>query len=189
MLSNEELLGKIQEDIVNFSELMLVDADINCSITMADDGVSPVVTIEYEGDDLGYMIGGKGFHLRSLQYIFSMIINKKYGGDDSRIYVNVDVGGYKKEKADKIADEVLQKAEDARILGEPIDLEPMNAAERRVVHTTLSTFSDIETKSFGEGRDRAVRIIPLNSANQTEEVDGNADSIEEEFEDPTDETL
>jgi hypothetical protein len=52
-------------------------------------------------------------------------------------------------------------ADDARILGEPIDMEPMSAAQRRVVHMVLAKFDDIQTESFGEGRDRYVQVKPV----------------------------
>ncbi len=55
----------------------------------------------------------------------------------------------------------LQKADDVRILGEEIEMEPMSPADRRVVHTTLSQYEDIATESVGEGKDRRVVIKPI----------------------------
>jgi len=78
--------------------------------------------------------------------------------DHSRL---MDVGGYKEERNKKIERMALQKADDARILGEPIELEPMSPSDRRVVHMALQVFDDIKTESVGEGNDRRVKIIPI----------------------------
>jgi predicted RNA-binding protein Jag len=56
----------------------------------------------------------------------------------------------------------MEKADDARILGEVIDLPPMKASDRRVVHMTLQVFDDVRTESVGDDRDRHIRIIPTN---------------------------
>ncbi|MCA9374769.1 KH domain-containing protein [Candidatus Dojkabacteria bacterium] len=136
----------------------------------SDEGLQTTVTVTFEGDDLGYMIGRGGQHLNSLQYILSLMVNRKFAEDpDSRIYVYVDVGGYKKDRDNKIETLALRLAEDARILGEPVDMDPMNSTERRVVHMILSKFDDIQTESFGEGRNRYVRIIPVQEESERQE--------------------
>ena len=71
---------------------------------------------------------------------------------------------YRGERNDKIEKIALQKADDARILGESIDLPPMKPYDRRVVHMVLQKFDDISTESQGEGRDRYVRIVPTSEA-------------------------
>jgi len=71
----------------------------------------------------------------------------------------------------------LQKADDARILGEPIELEPMSPSDRRVVHMALQVFDDIKTESVGEGNDRRVKIIPISDK---EILKGKEDSGSEE---------
>ena len=71
----------------------------------------------------------------------------------------------------------LQKADDARILGEPIELEPMSPSDRRVVHMALQVFDDIKTESVGEGNDRRVKIIPISDK---EILKGKEDSDSEE---------
>ena len=83
--------------------------------------------------------------------------------DDERetFRVFVDVGGYRKEKDDKIAKMALEKADDARILGAPVELPPMKPSDRRIVHLTLIKFKDISTESEGEGMDRHIVITPV----------------------------
>jgi spoIIIJ-associated protein len=106
------------------------------------------------------MIGNRGRHLDSLQYILQLVIRRAVDEEDFDFRLTIDVSGYRKDRNEKIEQEALQKADDARILGESIDMEPMKPYDRRVVHMTLQKFDDIKTESFGEGRDRHVRIIP-----------------------------
>ena len=154
------MIAAVDQYVKEFSQLMSVEADVSCTLSQSDSGDQRVISITYNGQDLGYMIGNHGAHLRGLQFILSMLINKKFASEEERFYVNVDVSGYKKSKLDKVERIAMRLADDARILGEPVDMEPMSAAERRVVHMTLSKFDDISTESYGEGQDRFVRIIP-----------------------------
>ena len=118
------------------------------------------IKIYFEGERSRiYMIGNHGRQLDSLQYILQLMVGKIID-QDPRYRVLVDVGGYRKEKDSKIEDLALQKADDVRILGEEIEMEPMSPADRRVVHTTLSQYEDITTESIGEGVDRRVVIKP-----------------------------
>lgn len=151
--------NSIKQDFLILLEQIGAKADVNVTSEESEDGI--VVEIELSGNELGYMIGSRGRHLSALQYIFSMMCNKKYSQDDKRIYINIDVGGYKKEKYQKVEENALRRADDARILGDPVDLEPMSPSERRVVHSVLSKFDDIRTESFGEGNERYVRIYPI----------------------------
>ena len=106
------------------------------------------------------MIGNRGRHLDSLQFVFQVILGRKISQDyDFRVFI--DVGGYRKEKDTRLEEMALQKADDARILGEKVDLPPMKPSDRRIVHLALMKFKDITTESVGEGMDRHIVITPL----------------------------
>jgi spoIIIJ-associated protein len=111
-----------------------------------------------------------------------LIIRKEVGEEDFDFRLTVDVSGYREERDKKIEQIALEKADTARILGESVDLEPMKPYDRRVVHVALKKFDDIRTESFGEGRDRHIRIIP-----KTEEDLGITDSSLLDSEDTTEE--
>lgn len=134
------------------------------------------IKIVFSGDNLGYLIGNHGKHLESLQYIFSMVLRKKLP-EDTNYRVVLDVCGYKEERNKKLEKFALQKADDARILGEEIELPPMSPAERRVVHVALQMFDDIKTESTGEGNDRRIKIIPLSE--NVEQPDESEEESEE----------
>lgn len=160
-MSDAQLLTQIEQFVKEFTKLMDVEAEVSCALADSDNGEQKVLSINFEGNELGYMIGNQGAHLRGLQHVLSLMINRKFMSDsEESLYVNVDVSGYKQSKYEKIERMAMRLADDARILGEPVDMEPMGSAERRVVHMTLASYSDIRTESYGDGRDRFVRIIP-----------------------------
>ncbi len=101
----------------------------------------------------GFLIGQRGETLRSLQFMIATTL-KNNEAELNR--VNVDIADYKKHRYDRLAEQTREWIEGVRSSGEAKHLEPMNAAERRIVHKTVSEYSDIETHSEGEGRDRHV---------------------------------
>lgn len=104
----------------------------------------------------GFLIGQRGDTMRALQYMVSNAL-KCQGHQYSR--VNVDVADYKKQRAERLAEQVRIWAEDVKKTGEPRELQPMNSADRRIVHQVASEFG-LETESIGEGRDRRVVLTP-----------------------------
>jgi len=154
-MNESEILTKVEEIVNNVSSLMGVP-EPKCEIILTEED-ERVVNVYYSGDNMGYMIGPRGRHLQSLQFILSLMVNKSLD-EDKRVSIIVDAGGYTKMRMEKTEQIALKKADDARMLGESIDLEPMSSFDRRVVHTALSKFDDIKTESFGEGNERFVRI-------------------------------
>jgi spoIIIJ-associated protein len=106
---------------------------------------------------MGFMIGPRGRFLQSFQYIISTFLRKTFPGQ--KISVMLDAGDYLTQKISRIEEYALAKADDARVLGEDIDLDPMSAFERKMVHSLLGKFDDITTESFGEGEDRHIKIV------------------------------
>ena len=104
----------------------------------------------------GFLIGQHGDTMRSMQFLVSNAL-KNQGYAYTR--VNVDVAGYKQQRAsrlEKTAEEWIKQVQES---GQPMELKPMNAADRRVVHK-LAGEMGIETESVGDGRDRHVILKP-----------------------------
>ncbi len=104
----------------------------------------------------GFLIGQRGETMRALQFVVSNAL-KNQGFETTR--VNVDVADYKKQRADRLAQQVEEWVELVKESGELKHLKPMNAADRRVVHKVASD-SGLLTESEGEGRDRHVVLKP-----------------------------
>lgn len=147
----------VKKEFDNLLSLMSIKDEYELKIDEKE-GIS-YINIFFSGENLGYLIGNHGKHLESLQYIFSMMLRKELP-EDSNYRVILDVCGYKEERNKKLERFALQKADDARILGEPVELPPMSPSDRRVVHVALQIFEDIKTESTGEGDDRRIKIIP-----------------------------
>ena len=105
--------------------------------------------------DLGYLIGYRGETLYALQNILSAIAGK---GIENKIRVILDIEGYK-EKREKTLEELAQKIANTVIkTKKPVKLEPMQAYERKIIHSTLQKNPKVETTSVGEEPYRRVII-------------------------------
>ena len=100
----------------------------------------------------GFLIGQRGENMRSLQYLTSTALkNDGYG----HTRVNVDIADYKKQRADRLRDRAEAWVKEVRDKGEPMHLDPMNAADRRVVHKLAAEYG-LSSDSEGEGRERHI---------------------------------
>ena len=101
------------------------------------------------------LIGKNANNLRALQHIVSMTLVAR-NAEVTR--VNIDVADYKRQRADKIEHQAEQWIRQVRATGKERILD-LNAADRRVVHRFASDYSDIETFSTGEGRERRLHSV------------------------------
>ena len=104
----------------------------------------------------GFLIGQRGDTMRALQFMTSNAL-KSNGFAHTR--VNVDVADYKKARADRLGKAAEEWVKQVKDSGEPMHLQPMNAADRRTVHK-LANDEGLITESEGEGRDRHVVLKP-----------------------------
>lgn len=107
----------------------------------------------------GFLIGSHGDTMRSLQYLVSTAL-KNQGHEHWR--VNVDVAGYKQQHADRLVDKAQDWLKQVKESNEPLELRPMNAADRRTIHK-LADEAGLTTESVGQGRDRHVVLKPVAS--------------------------
>lgn len=129
-------------------------------------GLNVSVEVELEDDVVGlnvpstsmngFLIGERGGNLRSLQHLISLALKSK--GFPAR--VNVDIADYKKQRAERLAEQVKQWAAAVLKSGVPMELGSMSAADRRTVHKTLAEIEGVESESTGEGVSRHVVIRP-----------------------------
>lgn len=104
----------------------------------------------------GFLIGHAGDTLRSLQQIIgSALKNQNF----SHTRVNIDIAGYKKQRAERLARQAEAWFKEVKKSGKAKELEPMNAADRRIVHKVAGDWG-IETESVGEGPGRHIVLKP-----------------------------
>lgn len=108
----------------------------------------------------GFLIGQRGETMHALQFLTSSAL-KNNGHSLNR--VNVDVAEYKKQRADRLRQKAEEWVAEVKKSGQPMDLRPMNAADRRIIHQ-LAGENGLSTESIGEGRDRHIMLkLPSSS--------------------------
>ena len=111
--------------------------------------------VSINSQDLGYLIGYRGETLYAMQSILSAIASK---GNQNRIRVILDIEGYKA-KREKTLEELAEKVAKTVIrTRKPVKLEPMQAYERKIIHSKLQENPKIETISEGQEPHRRIVI-------------------------------
>jgi len=105
-----------------------------------DDGVM----LDVKTEDSGRLIGRQGQTLADLQYLTNRILFQQ---DPSAPKVLIDVGGYRAEAREALVKKAKDAADKVRRWGDVVELEPMAAYERRIVHQALRDDPDVETQS------------------------------------------
>lgn len=104
----------------------------------------------------GFLIGSHGDTLRAMQF---MVSNALRNNNQEITRVSIDIAEYKKQRSDRLASQAQEWVDKVKQSGEPMDLRPMNAADRRIVHK-LASEHGLQTQSEGEGRDRHIVLKP-----------------------------
>ena len=113
--------------------------------------------IDLNGEDSGLLIGRRGQTLQSLQFIVNLIVRSELG-EGTRVVL--DVERYRQRREASLRDMAVKVAERVTQTGRSITLEPMSAADRRIIHLSLSESPSVTTESVGFGDDRKVSIFP-----------------------------
>ncbi len=148
----EELLGRILEGIG-------VSAQIE--IRRREDRL--VLCIE-GCSEAGRIIGKDGNILHQIQYLLNLMIMKKL---KTRMNVVVDVGGYRERRRQKLINQASDAAGKVKRKGKPVVLEPMHAADRRIVHLALRDDPLIETSSVNEDRETGMKSVRISLREKT----------------------
>jgi spoIIIJ-associated protein len=110
------------------------------------------------GDDLGLLIGKHGSTIDALQHL---VFRAAFRGSEDRKQVTVDAAGYRERRAAALHRMADRAAAEALRYERPVELEPMRAMERKVVHTYLSERGDVETHSEGDEPERRLVVSPV----------------------------
>jgi spoIIIJ-associated protein len=135
--------------------------DITATITIREpvtpgEGLgSALAVIDISGEDLGLLIGRRGETLLSLQYLVNLIVGRRY---PERGNVTIDVENYRHRREEQVLAIAHRMADRIRESGGSITMEPMPAAERRLIHLAFADDPELETNSIGDGENRKVVI-------------------------------
>ncbi len=140
----EELLEEILETL-----------DLDASIEVEEgDGT---LTGRLEGEGLGLFIGRRGQTIDAVQHLAQRIV---FPEGPSSVRIVIDADGYRERRAEALRGQADDAAEDALATGRPVELDPLPAFERRIVHEYLRERGDVETHSEGDEPDRYLIISP-----------------------------
>ncbi|MFZ5818497.1 MAG: RNA-binding cell elongation regulator Jag/EloR, partial [Chloroflexota bacterium] len=115
------------------------------------------INVDVRGDDLSILIGRRSETLNALQYVASLMVGKQV---EQWVQLYLDVEGYRSRRERQLRQMARRMAEQAAKSGRRQTLEPMAAAERRIIHLELRDHPDVTTESAGEEPHRKVNIMP-----------------------------
>jgi spoIIIJ-associated protein len=136
-----------------------LDLKATIEIEETDDELRATVN----GDDLGLLIGKHGVTIDALQHLAARIVMR--GTRDKQLVI--DAAGYRERREEALHRTADRAATEAVRFGRPVELEPMRALERKVVHLYLRDRTDVESHSEGDEPDRRLVVTPVSGTGQS----------------------
>ena len=150
---SEEEQEKAEQNVKTFMEEIIKELPENTTYAIHKDKTG--LNVEISNENLGFLIGYRGETLYSFQSILSAIAGKDI---DKKVRVILDIEGYKA-KREKTLEELAEKVAKTVIkTRKPIKLEPMQAYERKIIHSKLQQNDKVQTESIGEEPNRRIVI-------------------------------
>ena len=131
-----------------------LDPDSTVTIEETDEEIRAAV----DGEDLGLLIGKHGSTIDALQHLAT---RAAFIGTAEHKRVVVDASGYRERREAALQRAADQAVDDALSFGRAVELEPMAAPERKIVHQYLAERTDVQTHSEGEEPERRLVVSPL----------------------------
>ena len=148
-----EKMEKAEQNVNKFLDSFLtkVGTNIKYEINKTSTGLEVYI----KGDESGFLIGYRGETLYSFQTILSSIANENI---DEKIRLWLDIEGYKEKREKTLQDLAIRIAKTVERTKKSTTLEPMQAYERKIIHSTLQDSKTVKTESIGEEPRRRVVI-------------------------------
>lgn len=152
MSQAEELHEDREDPAILLRELLeeIVDS-LGLSVDVRIEESDGVLTGSVEGEDVGLLIGRRGQTIDAVQHLAQRIVFRG-GSPEARVVIDAD--GYRERRAETLRSMALDAAEESLRTGEAVELDPMPASERRIVHEYLRERDDVETHSEGDEPER-----------------------------------
>lgn len=130
---------------------------LSFSATVEEHALEDGLLLDVKTEESGRLIGRQGQTLADLQYITNRLLFQQ---DQTAPKVMVDVSGYRAQTRDALVKKAKEAAEKVRRWGDVVELEPLSAFDRRIVHNAIKDDPDIETHSVEvEGTDKKVILF------------------------------
>ena len=145
-----DAVERVRDLVEQVNEAFGLEADVE----VAEVGGEVHATLH--GDNLGLLIGRHGQTIDAVQHLAYKVASK-----DGPVRVVVDAAGYRDRRRQALERQADQAAEDALRTGAPVELDPMSATERKVVHEHLKDRTELQTYSEGAEPNRRLVVAPL----------------------------
>ena len=137
----------LEKSVKDFLSQVFEAMQLEVEIITKIDEENKVIDVEFQGPEMGMLIGKRGQTLDSLQYLTNLAVNKQ---SDSYIKVKLDTEDYRKRRKETLENLAKNIAYKVKRTKRPVSLEPMNPFERRVIHSALQNDKYVSTHSEGE---------------------------------------
>ena len=156
ILTDPQKIKEVEERAVVFLHDVFGSMDLGeVEITSKYNTADGSLDVDFEGEDMGILIGKRGQTLDSLQYLTSLVVNK---GKSNYIRVKLDTEDYRKRRKETLENLARGIAYKVKKTRKTVVLEPMNPYERRIIHSALQSDPYVMTHSEGEEPFRKVVI-------------------------------
>lgn len=164
----------VSDVATTFLEGLVTAAGLKGSVSAKVEGEN--IDIDVLGDDLNFLVGTKGATLMALQDLTRVVSQRRLGDHETRL--RVDVAGYREKRREALSRFALKVAADVKTSGQARALEPMNSADRKIVHDALVESEGISTRSEGTDPFRRV-VVALASTLESSVEDQDSDQASE----------
>lgn len=160
----DEATATIEKLVTDLLGLM----DLSCQVDVTVEDEMHNVKIDTAGAD-GLLIGKKGQNLIALEHLLRRMVGKRLRRS---VRMDVDVGGYKERRVSSLRNKAVSLASRVKASNKEMQVEPLSAAERRIIHLELAGDSQVKTYTIGEGDLKSVVIAPQRRASRDSDKGG-----------------
>lgn len=149
-------LTVLKTNVETFISELINRSSLDLSVVVAEfEGES--IAVNFQGLDLPLLLGHNAELLDALQYL----TRRAFAHDVAAgLQIDFDAGGYREARRKELELMARKAAERVRLTRVPFVFDPMNAQDRRIIHTILVDVEGIRTESEGDGQMRRVRVVP-----------------------------
>ena len=153
----QEQIAGFKSKADEFLQPMFSAMGMDVDVTYVFDDEENILNVNFDGDDMGVLIGKRGQTLDSIQYLVSLVVNKNVSG---YVHVKADTENYRERRRKTLESLARNVASKVKRTHRAQALEPMNPYERRIIHSALQSDRYVTTYSEGEDPYRRVVIAP-----------------------------
>lgn len=156
-IESDPLLDRTESVVSKLLHLLNLEAQVSAHYGDNDREGRRSVHVDIRGNDLSILIGRRSETLNAFQFIASLIVGREF---EDWVQLVIDVEGYRSRREKQLIQMAQRMADQVAKNGRRQTLEPMPAAERRIIHIALREHPDVMTESTGEEPHRKVTILP-----------------------------